>query len=92
MGLVMGALHAVAVPRCSDCRAVLPMHNDECRRGRDHWLLRIRFEDREYRTLLGALNHYVLRWTPWSLAWIQDDSTGERLGFKLLSDRAAGVS
>lgn len=82
-----------AVPRCSDCRAVLPAHDADCERGRDHWLLRLRFgEEREYRTLLGALNHHVLRWTPWRLAWIQDTDTGVRLGFKLLRDRAAGVS
>ena len=27
--------------------------------GRDHWLLRLRFEGRPYSSLLGALNHYA---------------------------------
>tara|TARA_Y100000310_G_scaffold306873_1_gene348425 strand:+ start:230 stop:472 length:243 start_codon:yes stop_codon:yes gene_type:complete len=55
--------------------------NPEDNTGRDHWALRQRFNHDEYVSLLGALNHYVLRWTPWRLAWRQDEDTGQRLGW-----------
>lgn len=55
--------------------------------GRDHWVLRQRFDGGEYSSLLGALNWYVLRWTPWRLAWRQDCATGVYVGWAFVRYR-----